>query len=70
MAQITDRDLHLVKKALCLSIAVIEQRPDGPFRPDCDAADMKDLADRLMANDAELAHYLRSARIILSGKPE
>jgi hypothetical protein len=63
MAQITDRDLHLVKKALCLSIAVIE-------RPDSDAADMKDLADRLMANDAELAHYLRSARIILAGKPE
>ncbi|MGA1809829.1 MULTISPECIES: hypothetical protein [Sphingobium] len=70
MAQITDRDLHLVKKALCLSIAVIEQQPDGPFRPDSDAADMKDLADRLMANDAELAHYLRSARIILAGKPE
>lgn len=70
MAQITDRDLHLVKKALCLSIAVIEQQPDGPFRPDCDAADMKNFADRLMANDAEFAHYLRSACIILSGKPE
>jgi hypothetical protein len=49
---------------------VIEQQPDGPFRPDCDAADMKNFADRLMANDAEFAHYLRSACIILSGKPE
>jgi hypothetical protein len=70
MDQIIDRDLHLVKKALCLSIAVIEQQPDGPFRPDSDATDMKDLADRLMANDTELAHYLRSARLILSGKPD
>lgn len=70
MAQITDRDLHLVKKALCLSIAVIEQQPEGPFRPDSDLADMKGLADRLMANDSELAHYLRSAALILSGKPE
>ncbi|WP_093085507.1 hypothetical protein [Sphingobium sp. AP50] len=69
MAQITDRDLHLVKKALCLGIAVIEQQPEGPFRPDSDAADMKDLADRLMEDDIELAHYLRSARLVLSGKP-
>ena len=69
MVQIIDRDLHLVKKALCLSIAVIEQQPEGPFRPDSDAVDMKDIADRLMDNDIELAHYLRSARLILSGKP-
>lgn len=69
MAQIIDRDLHLVKKALCFSIAVIERQPEGPFRPDSDATDMKDLADRLMANDIELVQYLRSARLILSGKP-
>ena len=69
MAEIIDRDLHLVKKALCLSIAVIEQQPEGPFRPDSDTSDMKDLAERLMASDVELEHYLRSARLILAGRP-
>lgn len=69
MAHIVDRDLLLVKKALCLSIAVIEQQPESPFRPDSDVADMTDLADRLMKNDGELAHHLRSAQLILRGGP-
>jgi hypothetical protein len=30
---------------------------------------MKDLADRLMTNDGELAHHLRSAQLILRGGP-
>lgn len=69
MAEVASRDLHLVKKALCLSILVIERQPEGAFRPDSDRADMNDLADRLMTTDAELAHYLRSARIVLDGGP-
>ncbi|MCC4252582.1 hypothetical protein LL251_09135 [Sphingobium naphthae] len=69
MANIVERDLHLVKKALCLSIITIERQPEGAYRPDSDLSDMKMLAERLMANDTELAHYLRSAQIILSGGP-
>ena len=63
------RALHLMKKALCLSIHVIERQPEGPFRSGSDLADMKDFAERLMENDEELAHYLRSALIILHGGP-
>ncbi|KAK0340511.1 hypothetical protein LTR94_030204, partial [Friedmanniomyces endolithicus] len=48
------RDLHLMKKALCLSIHVIERQPEGPFRSGSDLADMKDFAERLMENDEEL----------------
>jgi len=69
MAEIRSRDLHLVKKSLCLSIATIEAQAEGPFGPDSDMTDMKDLAERLMDNDTELAHYIRSARLILNGGP-
>ena len=53
MALFESRDLHLLKKALCLSVLVIEKQPEGPFRPDSDLADLKDLADRQGRNRAE-----------------
>lgn len=69
MATFENRDLHLVKKALCLSVLVIERQPEGPFRPDSDLSDLKDLADRLFSGDTEFSHYMRSAHIILNGGP-
>ncbi|WP_426387660.1 hypothetical protein [Sphingobium sp. R-21] len=69
MVLFESRDLHLVKKALCLSVLVIEKQPEGPFRPDSDLADLKDLADRLLPGDTELALYMRSARLVLNGGP-
>jgi len=67
MAELKDRDLHLVKKALAIAVLAIERQP-GPFRSQSDQADMKDVLDRLIANDGELAHYARSARIAVTGE--
>lgn len=69
MALFEQRDLHLVKKALCLSVLVMGEQPEGPFRPDSDLADMKDLLDRLLRSDKELGLYMRSAQLILKGSP-
>lgn len=67
MAQFSGRDLHLVKKALCLSILAMEELPDGPFKPASDVTDMKALLEDLMPGDVELQHYMRSAHIALTG---
>lgn len=69
MAEFSGRDLHLVKKALCVSILAIEEQPDGPFKPASDIADMKALLDALLPGDIELNHYMRSAHIALTGSP-
>lgn len=69
MAEFRDRDLHLVKKALAIAVLAIERQP-GPFQSQSDQADMKDLLDRLIANDGELAHYTRSAPIAVTGEPD
>lgn len=69
MAEFRDRDLHLVKKALAIAVLAIERRP-GPLQSASDQADMKALLDQLIADDAELAHYVRSARIAVDGSPE
>lgn len=69
MGQFEGRDLLLLKKALSLAILVIEARPDGPFKPESDLLDMKDLADRMMPGNVELEHFLSSARRILRGSP-
>jgi hypothetical protein len=70
MPKLSGRDWQLVVKALVVAVAAIERMPEGPFRPDNDVADMKALLDELVEADAALAHYARSARIALSGKPE
>lgn len=62
------RDLHLVKKALAIAALVIERMP-GPFQSATDMTDMKDLLDRMISSDTELAHYARSARIAVTGSP-
>ncbi len=31
--------------------------------------DMKELLSRLITSDAELAHYARSARVVVTGSP-
>ncbi|KKW90178.1 hypothetical protein [Sphingobium chungbukense] len=69
MAKFEGRELLLMKKALSLAILVIERQPDGPFKPESDLVDMKDLAEQLMADDTELEHYLSAAQRILTGKP-
>ncbi|EAT10564.1 hypothetical protein NYF14_12105 [Sphingobium sp. 10 DY56-G10] len=70
MAEFQGRDLHLVKKALCIGILTIESQDDGPFKAGSDLTDMKALADDLMPGGVELHHYMRSAHIALTGRPD
>ena len=69
MAEFELRELHLVKKALAIAILAIERKP-GPFQSASDQTDMKALLDRLITSDTELAHYLRGARIAVTGEPD
>ena len=69
MAELVLRDLHLVKKALAIAVLAIERQP-GPFQSTSDQSDMKALLDQLLPSDTELAYYLRSARIAVTGKPD
>lgn len=69
MAEFGGRELHLIKKALAISVLVIERQP-GPFQSASDQADIKALLDRLIEKDGELAHYARSARIAVTGWPD
>jgi hypothetical protein len=68
MAELRDRDLHLIKKALAIAVLAIE-RQSGPLQSASDQADMKALLDRLIGEDGELAYYARSARIAVTGSP-
>lgn len=70
MPELAGRDLYLVKKALAIAVTSIERAPEGPFRPDSDLVDMKRLLDEMVSRDEELAHYARSARIAITGRPE
>jgi hypothetical protein len=70
MVQIEGRQLHLVKKALAVATLAIEDQEDGPFRPTSDQADMKDLLSELTSSEAELEHYLQSARLVMQGGPD
>ena len=69
MAEFAGRELHLVKKALAIAVLVIERTP-GPFQSSSDQADMKAVLDQLMASDTELASYMRSARIAVTGEAD
>jgi hypothetical protein len=69
MAKLSDRDMHLVKKALAIAVLAIERQP-GPFQSLSDQADMKALLDRVIASDVELAHYVRAAKIAVTGEPD
>ena len=69
MAEITGRELHLVKKALAIAVLAIERQP-GPFQSYSDMQDMKGLLDLLAPGDTELAFYARSARIAVTGNPD
>jgi hypothetical protein len=69
MAEVVDRELHLVKKALAIAVLAIDLQP-GPFQSLSDQADMKLLLDRLIQSDTELATYARAARIAVTGEAE
>lgn len=68
MAEFHLRELHLVKKALCISVLAIE-RQDGPFQSFSDLADMKAMIEDLVPGDVALANFMRSAHIALTGCP-
>lgn len=70
MPELVGRDLYLVKKALAMAVISIQRAPEGPFRPDSDMTDMKQLLEQMVARDEELAHYARSARTAITGNPE
>ncbi|WP_309445411.1 hypothetical protein [Dyella sp.] len=67
MATVELRDLHLVKKALAISVLVLEHQ-SGPHESSSDKFDMKLLLEHL-TNTAELEHYLKAARIAVLGFP-
>jgi hypothetical protein len=69
VAEFVLRELHLVKKALAIAVLAIERQP-GPFQSLSDQTDMKALLDDLIESDTELAYYLRSARIAVTGEPD
>ncbi|KON63985.1 hypothetical protein KOEU_24600 [Komagataeibacter europaeus] len=69
MAEITGRELHLVKKVLAIAMLAIERQP-GPFQPYSDMQDMKGLLDLLAPGDTELTFYARAARIAVTGDPD
>lgn len=70
MPELAGRDLHLVKKALAISVLAIQRSPDGPFRSESDMNDIKSLLDEMIESDVELEHYARAARIAVTGRPD
>ena len=69
MAEFSDREMHLVKKALAIAVLAIERQP-GPFQSFSDQADMKAMLDRIIGSDGELAMYVRAAKIAVTGEPD
>lgn len=69
MAELSGRELHLIKKALCIALLAMERMP-GPFQSASDISDMKQLLDKLIPSNVELDHYARAARIAMDGKAE
>jgi hypothetical protein len=57
MIEIDGRDAYVAKKALAISILLIE-RSSGPFQSPSDQADMKGLLDRIVGGDVELEFYM------------
>jgi hypothetical protein len=69
MAEFTDRQLYLAKKALAIAVLAIE-RQGGPFQSLSDQADMKAMLDQLIESDRELIYFARAARIAVTGEPD
>ena len=69
MAELEPRELHLIEKALAIAVLAIGRMP-GEFQSSSDQADMKALLDRIIASDTEMAHYVRAARIAVTGDPD
>ncbi len=65
----TDRQLHLVKKALAIATLAIELEP-GLSQSNSDHAEMKSLLKEITDSDVELAYYVIAAQIAITGKPE
>jgi hypothetical protein len=53
---------------LAIAVLAIERTP-GEFQSSSDQADMKALLDRMTGSDTEMAHYVRAARIAVTGDP-
>ena len=68
MAELDLRELHLIKKALAIAVLAIERMP-SEFQSSSDQADMKTLLDRLIGSDSEMAHYVKAAKIAVTGDP-
>jgi hypothetical protein len=66
---LTDRQLHLVKKALAMATLAIVLRPDRS-QPISDYADMKALLAEITEPEVEFEYYFVVARMAISGKPE
>lgn len=68
MLHATDRDLHIVKKALAIAITALDAVKDIPDRyPGSDHDDMKALLDLLCPSEVEIELVVRNAGWILNG---
>lgn len=70
MSEPSGREFHVVKKALAIAVASVEQMPETPFRSDLNMADMKTLLTRMIDSNVALEQYARAARIAVTGKPD
>jgi hypothetical protein len=66
---LTDRQLHLVKKALAMASLGIEPLP-GRAQPTSDYADTKALLREIAESEVEFAYYFIAARMAITGTPE
>jgi hypothetical protein len=66
---LTDRQLHLVKKALAMAAFAIELRPDRS-QPISDHTDMKALLSEITGSEVEFEYHFVAVRMAISGKPE
>jgi len=64
MAEFSDREIHIIKRALAIATLAVER--DGERSRSC-AADIKLLLTKLVESDVELLMYVREARVALEG---
>ena len=64
MAEFSDREFHIMKRALAIATLAVEREGE---RSCSGAADIKLLLTKLVESDVELLMYVREARVALGG---
>jgi hypothetical protein len=69
MTVLSDKDEHVLKKALAIAIATLEQKP-ASIQGFSQYDDMKALLARLVTSEIESETYARQARVALTGSAD